>query len=157
MSLRFSWLEFSKSLQFCLQFYHVRSQLTFTQQKWEKLVVAINKYPEKLTFVYFAYPGLCNFKLACDNMKERLPSKRPWNTIASSFFYKFLYIYRLEIDMSSMRSRFAYLGKLRNNSTFFDFSEKCENLKKLKRFLNLTFSRLEQIWKKKLKKIDATP
>ena len=53
------------------------------------------------------------------------------------------------------QSKILKVGKLRNNSTFFDFSEICENLKKLKRFLNLTFSRLAQIWKK-LKKIDAT-
>ena len=32
------------------------------------------------------------------------------------------------------------VGKSRNNSIFFNFSEKCENLKKLRRFLNLTFS-----------------
>ena len=45
------------------------------------------------------YPGLCAFKLACDNMKERLPYKRPWNMMASSFFYMFLYKYRVEINM----------------------------------------------------------
>ena len=93
--MRSSWLEFSNLLQFCLQFHNVRSQLTFTQQKWEELVVAINKYSEKLTFVHFENPGLCDFKLACDSMKESLRSKKPWNTMASSFFYKdymFLYV-----------------------------------------------------------------
>ena len=75
-----------------LQLYHVRLRLTFTQQKWEELVVAINKYSEKLTSVHFEYPDLCDFKRACDNMKERLRSKIPWNTMASSFFSMFLYI-----------------------------------------------------------------
>ena len=46
------------------------------------------------------------------------------------------------------QSKIFKVGKLGNNSTFFDFSEKCKNLKKLKRFLNLTFSRLAQICKK---------
>ena len=32
------------------------------------------------------YPGHCNFKLAWDNVKERLSSKRPWNMMASSCF-----------------------------------------------------------------------
>ena len=91
-SLSSSWLEFSKLLQFFLQFYHVRSQLIFTQQKWEGFVVGKKIFSEKLTFVHFEYPGLCDFKLACHNMKERLRSKSPWNTMASSFFSMFLYI-----------------------------------------------------------------
>ena len=45
-------------------------------------------------------------------MKERLPSKRPWNTMASTFFYMFLDIHRLENDMISMRSRFARTQKV---------------------------------------------
>ena len=49
------------------------------------------------------------------------------------------------------QSKIFKVGKLRNNSTFFDFSEKCEYLKKLKKFLNLTFLRLAQIWKNSIR------
>ena len=42
------------------------------------------------------------------------------------------------------------VGKLGNNSTIFDFSETCENLTNLKRFLNLTFSRF--IYQRKYEK-----
>ena len=74
-------------------------------------MVVINKYSEKLTFVHLEFPGLCDFKLACDNMKERLRSKDPeirWHRAFSICFYT----YRSEIYMISMHSRFARTQKL---------------------------------------------